>query len=232
MTAYAFSVALHVSAGTVALATFWLSALLRKGSRVHVWVGRAYLLSMCGVLASALPMVAQRIADGRWVAAVFLGYLVVLVATTVWLAWRAIRDKAAPARYLGAVYHALMVLNPVAGALALAAGLQAGQPLLIGFSVVGMLVGFDMWRRRRAIPAQPRWWMQEHYGAMVGNGAATHIAFLAIGLPRLLPGASSGVLLYAAWFAPLVLSIAAKAWLDRKYRFVPAPRAPALVTSR
>ena len=232
MSAYAFFVALHVTAGTVALATFWLSALLRKGSTAHIWVGRTYLLSMCGVIVSALPMVAQRLADGRWVAAVFLGYLVVLVATTVWLAWRAIRDKAAPARYLGRVYRALMVLNPAAGAVVLATGLRAGQPLLIGFSLVGVLVGVDMWRRRRVIPAQPRWWMQEHYGAMVGNGAATHIAFLAIGLPRLLPGASSGVLFYAAWFAPLVLSIAAKAWLDRKYRFVPATRAPALVASR
>ena len=220
MSAYTLFVALHVTSGTVALATFWLAAMLRKGSTAHVWVGRTYLLSMCGVIVSALPMVAQRIADGRWVAAVFLGYLVVLVATTVWLAWRAIRDKAAPARYLGAVYHALMVLNPVAGA------------LLIGFSLVGLLVGVDMWRRRRVIPVQPRWWMQEHYGAMVGNGAATHIAFLAIGLPRLLPGASSGVLLYAAWFAPVVLSIAAKAWLDRKYRFVPATHAPALAASR
>ena len=130
MSAYAFFVALHVTAGTVALATFWLSALLRKGSTAHIWVGRTYLLSMCGVIVSALPMVAQRIADGRWVAAVFLGYLVVLVATTVWLAWRAIRDKAAPARYLGLVYRALIerVLAHAASSLAAQTSPPVSQP--------------------------------------------------------------------------------------------------------
>ncbi|MFP7723294.1 hypothetical protein [Lysobacter sp. A3-1-A15] len=219
MTAYSVIVALHVTFGTVALATFWLAAVLRKGGRAHVLAGRGYLLAMCGVLLSALPMVGQRVADGRWVAAVFLGYLVVLVATTVWLAWRAVRDKAAPQRYLGGVYRVLMVANPVAGAVVLATGVSMGQPLLMGFSLVGLMIGVDMWRRRRVIPAQPRWWMQEHYGAMVGNGAATHIAFLAIGLPRLLPDIASGTLFYTAWFAPVVLSIAAKSWLDRKYRF-------------
>ena len=224
MNAYDLIVTAHVASGTVALATFWLSAALRKGSPLHVWVGRAYLLSMCGVVVSALPMVVQRVVDGRGVAAVFLGYLVVLVTTTVWLAWRAIRDKADPARYLGSVYSALMVANPVAGLAVLAAGVQAGQPLLMGFSLIGILIGSDMWRRRRVIPAQPRWWMQEHYAAMVGNGAATHIAFLAIGLPRLLPDVASGALFYTAWFAPVLLSIAAKAWLDRRYRFS-GPRA-------
>ena len=87
------------------------------------------------------------------------------------------------------------------------------------FSLIGLLLGVDMWRRRRIIPRQPQWWLREHYSAMLGNGVATHIAFLVIGLPRLLPGIDGGALYYAAWFVPLVVSIAANVWLDRRFRF-------------
>lgn len=218
MPAYPLFVMLHVGAGSVALATFWLAAVLRKGSPRHRFVGRAYLLAMATVIVSGIPLAVKRLLDGHPVTAAFLGYLLLIVGTTVWLAWRAIRDRQAPQRYLGRAYQALAIANPLAGAGILALGIAVGHPLLIGFSLIGLVSGFDMWRRRRVIPTQPRWWMEEHYGAMVGNGAATHIAFLAIGLPRLLPQVSGSALFYAAWFAPVALSVVAKLWLDRKYR--------------
>ena len=218
MAGYSAFVLLHVSAGTLALTTFWLAASLRKGSPRHRLVGRIYLLAMLAVIVSGLPLVAQRLLDGKFVAAAFFGYLIVLVTTSVWLAWRAIRDKGNPARYLGRTYHALAYANPLAGLLVLAIGLRHGEPLLIGFSLIGVLIGIDMLRRRRVIPTQPRWWIEEHYSAMLGNGAATHIAFLLIGLPKLLPAISGGALFYFAWFAPVVLAVFAKARLDRKYR--------------
>lgn len=218
MAGYSFYVLLHVAAGTLALVTFWLAAALRKGSTNHRLVGRVYLLAMATVVVSGVPLVIQRVLTGHPVTAMFLSYLLVLVSTTVWLAWRAIRDRQHPARYLGRVYHALMIANPLAGLVVLGVGLREGQPLLMGFAFVGLFIGIDMWRRRRVIPTQPRWWMEEHYGAMVGNGAATHIAFLALGLPKLFPAVSGSALFYTAWFAPVLLSIAAKVWLDRKYR--------------
>ena len=105
-------------------------------------------------------------------------------------------------------------------------GLERGSPLLAGFSLVGIMVGADMLRRRRIIPTQPRWWLEEHYGAMVGNAAATHIAFLAIGLPRLLPVLQGPTWFYLAWFGPVLMSIVAKVWLDRRHR-IAAPARPA-----
>ncbi len=60
---------------------------------------------------------------------------------------------------------------------------------------------------------------------MFGTGIASHIAFLAIGLPRLLPMLDGPVLHYAAWFAPLVVAQLAKVVQDRKFR------APASVTA-
>lgn len=214
---------LHAGAGTLALAGFWLAAALRKGSGPHRLAGRAYLLSMATVIATGIPLTLGQWADGHPVAAAFLGYLLLLVSTTVWLSWRAVRDRGSPQRYFGRVHAALAIANPVAGAGVLALGLATGSALLTGFSLVGLFTGIDMWRRRRTMPSRPGWWMQEHYAAMVGNGAATHVAFLVLGLPRLVPEVAGSAAYLAGWFVPVLVAVAANIWLDRRHARGRAP---------
>lgn len=225
-TVYSIIVAAHAGIGLLALATFWSAAVLRKGSMPHRRVGQAYLLAMLGIIVTAIPMVGFQVQQGRTVTAAFLGYLVIITATAVWGAWRAIRDKHDVDRYTGPVYQAFAWLCLASGLAVLALGLRVGAPLLIGFSAVGLFVGLDMLRKRRhraRLAAQPRWWLVEHYGAMLGNGVATHVAFLSIGLPRLLPGIDGSALHYAGWFAPLLVAVGAKVMLDRRWK--PRPRA-------
>lgn len=217
MPGYSIVVLLHLVAGMLALVTFWYAAALRKGSPGHRLAGRAYLLAMTAIIVTGVPLAIQRALLGHPVSAMFLGYLLVIVGTTVWLAWRAIRDRHDARRYLGRAYRVLAIANSAAGLLVLVVGLRVGQPLLVGFAFIGLTAGVGMWRRRRIVPARPRWWMEEHYRAMTANGAATHVAFLAIGLPRLLPGLADTALFYAAWFAPVILAFAARVWLDRRY---------------
>jgi hypothetical protein len=155
------------------------------------------------------------------VTAAFLAYLVVITATGVWSAWRAVRDKHDVVRYTGPVFVSLGLLSLLSGAMVLALGIRVGSPLLMGFSSIGLLAGLDTLikrRRRDRLAARPRWWMVEHYTAMLGNGIATHIAFLGIGLPRLLPSLGGGTLQYLAWFGPLLMAVLAKLWLDRRWR--------------
>lgn len=214
---YKYYVMLHVTAGTLALVGFWTAAALRKGSPRHRLVGRAYLLVMLAVIVSGVPLTIQRVIDGNNIGAAFLGYLLLLTATTVWGAWRAIRDKADPIAYTGAVFRGFGLANVLAGAGVLTLGISVGEPLLIGFSAVGLLAGKDMLTKRKQILGKPLWWREEHYTAMLGNGVATHIAFLSIGLPRLLPAIDGAALHYAAWFGPLAVAVIAKKLLDRKY---------------
>ena len=221
---YQYYVMLHVAAGTLALLGFWTAAALRKGSPRHRLVGRAYLLAMTTVVASGVPLAIQRAADGHVVTAMFLGYLLLITATGVWTAWRSIRDKGDPIAYTGRVFRGFGVANVLAGAGVLALGFKVGSPLLMGFSAVGLFAGQDMLRKRRQILGKPLWWREEHYTAMLGNGVATHIAFLGIGLPRLLPWIDGTALHYAAWFGPLLVAVVAKVWLDRRYK---APRTQA-----
>ncbi len=232
MSPYSIIVAAHVAVGALALGTFWTAALLRKGSPLHRRVGQAYLLAMLGIIVTAVPMVGFKLHEGHSVTAAFLAYLVVITATGVWGAWRAIRDKHDVDRYTGVIYQLLATLSIISGAAVLVLGLREGAPLLIGFSAVGLVIGADMLRKRRhrkRLASQPRWWMVEHYGAMIGNGVATHIAFLSLGLPRLLPGVDGTALHYAGWFAPLFVAVAARVLLDRRWkpRNRLAPAAPA-----
>lgn len=218
MSGYSLFVAVHVGAGALALLAFWLNAALRKGSRAHRYVGRTYLLAMATVIMSGVPLLVQRVIDGHPVTAAFLGYLLLLTATATWRLWRAVRDRAAPQRYTGRVYGAIATANLLAGAGMLALGLRVGAPLLIGFAAIGLVTGADMLRKRTRLASQPLWWRNEHVNAMLACGIATHIAFLGIGLPRLLPSVSGTALHYAAWFGPVAVALAAKVLLDRRFR--------------
>lgn len=229
MTAYQILVACHGIVGVIALLTFWTAAFARKGSPLHRRVGQGYLLAMVGIVVTALPLAAYKVAQGQSVTAAFLAYLAVITATGVWGAWRAIRDKHDVARYTGPVYAGFAWLSLFSGVSVFALGVKVGSPLLLGFSVIGLFAGQDMLRKRRnraRLAAQPRWWLVEHYTAMLGNGIATHIAFLAIGLPRVLPAIDGVALHYLGWFGPLLVAVIAKVLIDRRWK-PKAKKAPA-----
>lgn len=225
MTAYSLLAIAHAGFGTLALLTFWTAGLARKGSPLHVRAGKVYLLSMAALLAFALPMSLMIVfAYGKPVIGGFLLYLIVITVTGVWLSWRAIRDKRDWARYTGPVYRALMWLNLAAGIGIALVGLfiaQQMQLIIVSFSLIGIL-GFVRMRRFAAQPpTEPRWWMRQHLNAMLGNGVATHIAFLSIGLPRLLPMLQGPLFQNIAWLAPLGVAVLAGAYLSRKYLSAP-----------
>ncbi|WP_242111688.1 hypothetical protein [Luteimonas aquatica] len=230
MTAYRLLVIVHGLIGLIALLSFWSAALLRKGGLWHRRVGRVYLFAMAGILLTAVPIAVAIFLDKRPVAGVFLGFLSVITAAGVWNQWRSIRDRQDVARYTGPVFVGLGLLSLASGLLVLGFGLKTGTGLLAGFSLVGILGGgAQLYKRRHRtrLAARPRWWMIEHYTAVLGNGIATHIAFLAIGLPRLLPAVEGETLQALAWFGPLLVAVLAKGWLDRRWKRAPAPHAAA-----
>jgi uncharacterized membrane protein len=220
MSLYKIVLSLHGLLGVLALVTFWLAGLTRKGSPVHRAAGKVYLAAMVVLLGSAVPLAIRIGVQKHWVAGVFLGYLLVITTTSVWSSWRAIRDKRDWARYTGRVYRALAGLNLASGAVILALGLfytTQMKWIFVGFSLVGLLGGRSMLRFAGVRPTEPKWWLKEHFGAMIGNGVATHIAFLSIGLPKVLPMLAGPVLQNVAWLGPLSLAVAARMLLNRKY---------------
>lgn len=227
MSGYTSLVIAHIGAGTVALLCFWIAAVARKGSPLHRRVGQCYLIAMLAILLTALPMAALILLSGRIGFGIFFAYLVLITATTVWQSWRAIRLKSRPAAFYNRSHLLVAVVNIVVGLLVCAVGISRGAPLLIGFSWVGVLIGVAMLRQHVAGQRPANWWLREHYGAMIGNGIATHISFLGIGL-RHVPTAIGQPWLadysFLAWVLPLVVAFIVAQRLDRRYR-VPALRA-------
>lgn len=217
MASMSLIVTFHVGTGAVALAAYWSAALLKKGGRAHRLAGRVFLLAMLGILATGVPMALQALERGHPVTAAFLGYLLLLVAHGSWSAWRAIRDRRAPQRFFGPVFWTLTSATVLAGAAMMVLGLRIGQPIFVVFGGVGGLIGWGAMTARRKADQDPVWWLREHYGAMLGNGVATHIAFFGIGLRRLLPGVDPQLLQLFAWFAPLAAAGVAGWWLSRRY---------------
>jgi uncharacterized membrane protein len=220
MSWYSNTALLHAAVGTTALATFWIAGMSKKGSALHKTAGKIYLLAMVGILISAFPMATFILLDDKPVIGSFLLYLLIITATSVWSSWRAIRDKRDWKRYTGPIYQALMVLNLLSGLAIAGVGLFLAdrlQLVITSFSLVGILGAYGMYRFQREAPTDPRWWMREHLSAMIGNGVATHIAFLQIGLPKILPMISGPVMVNVAWIGPLLVAVVAGIYLTRKY---------------
>jgi hypothetical protein len=232
MTPYEAIVATHATAGTVALATYWTAGFAKKGSPLHRRAGQVYLLAMAGILFSGVPLVAKALADDRPNVAAFLAYLLLLVAQGGWSAWRAIRDRRAPQRYFGPVFWTLTGACVVAGLAMLVQGVRIGQPVFAAFGAIGGVLGVAAMRARRRADGDPIWWLREHYGAMIGNGIATHIAFFSIGLRRIAPGLDPAIVQNLAWFTPLAVAAVAGWWIGRRYgRRGPAPARPTAAVS-
>ncbi len=212
--------AIHMAVGAAALLAFWTAALARKGSRPHRFAGRAYLWAMWAILASAVPLSLGFFDQGRPVSGVFFLYLLILVGTGVTVAPRAIRLKQDFAAFRGGLYGPLAWLQLGSGLAVAVTGLWFSQILLAVFGSVGVALSLRMLQLRRLRSVPPGWWLREHFNAMIGNGVATHIAFLGIGLMQLLPAEPAAELrdLHLAWFAPLAAAGIAGVWLNRQHR--------------
>ena len=222
--AYELLLLTHGVAGIVALLLFWIPALSRKGSPLHRKAGKAYVWVMSVTVLTAWPLALKLGLQGQAVLALFLAYLAVLTATTVWNGWRAPRAKRDFRRYTHAGHAAAGAANLLGGLAMAILGMMYDTMLLLAFAPVGMGIGMAMLLQWRRPPDEPRAWLYEHFGGMIGSGIAAHVAFFAVGARSLLELGTSGygVLL---WVAPVVVGTAAISWLNVHYRR-PATPAP------
>ena len=206
----------HAWIGALALVTFWIAAFARKGSHTHRYAGRVFLLAMLGILITSVPLTVATWLRGQLVWAVFLAYLVILVGVNCLNAWRAIRHRADFPRFANAGFRAGAVLLGLAGLGVVAVGIHYGAVILIAFGAIGPLVAWQNLKLARRGPSDRQWWLRSHYGAMIGNGVATHIAFFQIGLARLFAELGLHMIINIAWLAPLLIGAIAGFLLDRR----------------
>ena len=161
----------HALIGFAALATYWTAALSRKGSPLHRRAGRWFLWAMCGIGLTGLPIAGAFFLRGNLPGGVFFSYLLVILFNAAWSGWRALRLKRDFAAYISGAYRPVAWLTVLSGALVLAIGIHQREIILAGFSLVGLTRGVGMFQLA-AKPPVPRWAIFEHFGSMLGCGAA------------------------------------------------------------
>ena len=210
----------HGLLGLAALISYWVAVWAAKGSPRHRSAGKFYLLMMLGLVFTALPMAIILGYRGNVGIAVFLAYLVVITSTSMYLGWYAIQRKRDQSSYYDRRHLLVAWFNVAAAVTVLTVGWKVSSLLLMGFSVAGFSLAAQMLYRHQRPLQSARWWLQEHYIAMLGCGVATHIAFLAIGLNRIAQGLGlqpPGWYSLIAWFMPLLVANVVAVMLNRKY---------------
>jgi hypothetical protein len=211
----------HILAGVLALVAFWTAASMRKGTQRHRIAGRVYLLALFGILASIVPMIVA-FASTDITMAVRLGYLMLIVATAIWIAWRAIRDKQHVERFAGPVFRALATAMGLFGTFFLFIGISRGSALVVGFGSIGIVYGIGMWWFVLRGSTGPHWWLAWHFNGICLLFAATHDSFLSLGLRSVLPELQGPVMRSLVLFGILSLAVLLRIWLGR--RFIPRLR--------
>jgi len=217
MELYSFSRTLHVSIGLITLATFWIAALARKGSVLHRRAGAIYLVSLIAILVTAGLMLLSRLRQGHASSAVWIGFLIIFLGTSAWLAWSSIRRRQNVTLLTGRVYKTLASLNLGAGVLMVGLFFVARFPLILVLSSVGFVMGTAMWRLVLRGPRDRRWWLEQHMNAAAINFAATHDSFVSLAVGSVIP------VLREPWpraliaVSVLVLALVLRVWMGRLY---------------
>ena len=223
----------HVVAGFVGLAAFWVPVFARKGGRAHVRAGRVYAYSAYVVTLSAVTVSAWRI--GSYMArgislverpdlygmAVFLGYLGVVTLANVRHGIRVLATRRAPESlrtpfHLGLAW-ACFTCTAIVVTLAVAVWSDS-SPILLGLSPVGILTGSNLLRYMRNPGARPMGWLYSHLGSMLGGGIAFHTAFAVFGVQRVIAFELPGTLTILPWLLPTVIGVPAIIVWTRHYR--------------
>jgi hypothetical protein len=214
---YSIALVVHIVAGTVALAVFWVPLVTRKGSRTHRRVGWVYVIAAWVIALTAVVVCGRLIADPhpfRHRAGIFLLYVGILAGASALLGVRALRTKGRTE-----ASRALIDLVPpvllVAGGIALAAfGVQQGMLLYVAFAALGTAQGLARLRFWLTPPSTSKEWFFAHMTGMGTSCITTVTAFVVVNAHNLGMRTFDLVL----WVAPVLVGATGLTLWTRYYR--------------
>lgn len=239
LTAYRLVLFLHLCAGVIGLVAFWLPAIARKGGATHVRVGRVFFWCTCLVAASGIGMAtlllldplaikvpngavsserAAAIAHEIRLTTVFLFYLVLITFVPVYHGVRVLATRREHDKLRTPVHTALSIAAIGGSTGMIVLGLLFRQPVFLGLSPIGFLIGSGQLAFARKPYATPMSWWYEHMGSMLGGGIAYHTAFLVLGAGRLFNIQLDGAWAIVPWLTPTLIGVPASAIWTAYYR--------------
>lgn len=221
MTLFKLLVGAHIATGAVGLLLFWVSVLSRKGGGIHRRWGLVFTWSMLVTGCIAMGMGITTLIDPAgthphlrppdWapltIRAIFGWMMLYLAILTVSLAWhglRVVRNKRRHESNRTPFDIGLQLLVMLAALNCALRGYLAGQPLMIGISIVGLASGAT--NLAFTFRTAPRRWdyMIEHMKSLVGAGISVYTAFMTFGLVRLMPDHALNPM---TWAIPLAIGL-------------------------
>ena len=234
---------LHIALGAIALLLFWLPVIARKGSKLHINVGKVFYYIMLIVAGSGVLMTLIGLADpvGIYINSrqlppeqidrmmlwrIPFTYFLLLLSILTWVTVRhaigALRAKADRSLLRNWTYQGpVFLLFPVALFVGWQ-GMSINMPLLLIFAVVSLITASTISLYVFKADVKPRAWIIEHFSAMVGAGIAVYTAFFAAGgrrvLSQWLPGDWQLVSWLAAPVIGLTILVTLTGYYKRKYK--------------
>ncbi len=238
-TIHSLLVNVHIAIGALALPLFWVPALARKGSSLHVRAGKFYAIAMYAVsitafLASIIvlsdplgirrpgeifdPEDAAALADRFRLSSLFLLMLSVLVFTSVRHGIAALRARTEPGALSRPLHRSLIAALALLALLVGFLGLANGLLLLIIFGGIGVSAAWTMFRESRRRDPDRRELLVAHLGGLIGSGIGAYTAFFAFGGARLLGDILTGQWQVIPWVLPAIVGTFAINRLSRRFR--------------
>ena len=222
--------AIHIAAGSVALASMLIPAVTRKGGLVHRRAGWVFVGAMAVVSITALVLSGARLLfDPRPEArdaGFFLFAVGLLTANSVSTGVRVLRFKTRTAAHMHWWDTGLPAATTLFSAALGAYGVWRGQVLFLVFAGIGLANGIGALRYWLRPPSARMHWWFEHLTSMLGGCIAAVTAFLVNTADNF------GIWPLAAWLAPSIVGAPAIAIWTAYYRRFFSERASRRDTSR
>ncbi|MFK8006836.1 MAG: hypothetical protein AB8H03_10705 [Saprospiraceae bacterium] len=211
---------IHVFCGFSSIILFWIPIFLKKGSKNHILIGKIYVFLMWMVVISAGLLSIKNIILGKFVVAVFLGFLAIITANPLWYGIAILKNKKGLSDSYRKKHMAFNVLITLAGVLLFAYGIylkgQGQGILMLIFGILGMSSGRDVmisYQRKNENSS----WIEEHISGMLVSGIAGYTAFAVFGGSNFFREYLTGYWSIIPWVAPTVIGIVIIKYYKKSY---------------
>jgi len=212
--------AVHIFCGFSSIILFWIPIFLKKGSNLHIKVGKVYVFLMWIVVISSLILSIENFIQGYIIPALFLGFLAVITANPLWYGIAILKHKKGLPDSYRKKHMLFNLVVAIFGAVLLAYGIYLkgeGQGILmIIFGILGVLTGGDIYRMYKNPIAKSNW-IKEHIAGMMISGIACYTAFIVFGGRTFFGQIFTGSLMIIPWVLPTVVGIIFIKYYQKSY---------------
>lgn len=223
----------HIVIGYLGLMAFWIPIVTSKGGWLHKKAGSLFrysgwivvLSALLAVMLYLLRLITQGEGPGAspesWSFLLFLAYLAIITGLALSHGMAVLKHKRDLSQ-LESPYRISLAWVGILSSLFLVVWALYWRPdnmvVLLALSPIGLLTGMGMLKLFKETPADPKTWLYEHLGAMLGAGIAFHTAFAVFGANQMFNYSLQGFWQVVPWIAPAAIGIPATQLWVRHYK--------------